>query len=51
MSSRTCVRMELPKKYNESERKRGRSKTALYMEKGGDDWIFVVDLFKEKERK
>jgi hypothetical protein len=48
--SRTCVRVELPTKYNESERKRGRSKIAMYMEKG-DDWIFVVDLLKEEKSK
>ena len=43
--TRTCVRVELPERYNESERKLGRSKTAMYRETG-DDWVFVLDLFK-----
>ena len=40
---KTCTRVELPQKYNESERKRGRSCTAIYRVEE-DDWFFVVDL-------
>jgi hypothetical protein len=50
--ARTRTRTELPEKYNESERKLGRSKTAMYREEG-EDWVLVVDLnlLMEKERK
>jgi len=39
----TCHRIELPKQYNESERKLGRSKSAVYREEDGD-WVLVGDL-------
>lgn len=49
--TRTCIRVELPKKYNERERKRGRSRTATYREENGD-WVLVVDrnLIGEKKK-
>jgi len=48
--TRTCVRAELPEKYNESERKLGRSRTAMYREVD-DDWVFVLDLLKEEKER
>ena len=43
--TRTCIRIELPERYNKRERKLGRSKTAIYREEG-DNWFFITDIFK-----
>lgn len=47
--SKTRIRAELPEKYNESERKRGRSRTALYRE-DETDWVFIADIFKNENK-
>jgi len=48
--SKTCTRRELPARYNENERKLGRSQSATYREEGGE-WILILDLDLTGEKK
>ena len=48
--TQTRTRTELPAKYDVLERKRGRSRTAVYKHEG-DKWVCVLDLDLTGERR